>query len=137
MTVTAAELRRLLAAARHLAGDGGYALGYTLGVRRAHHGEAFSAEAGPHEEWMRTPRGRHATPDLRARRRGYRDGYEGRLPSPDEPAATRRSGEHAAPRASLGLVPVELLARVDAAARAAGVSRRAWLITALEAALVS
>ncbi len=84
---------------------------------------------------MRKPRGKHATPDLRARRRGYRDGYEGRSPSPDEPPATSRSGAHVAPQLRLGHVPAELLARVDAAARAAGVSRRAWIIAALEAAL--
>lgn len=109
-----------------------YGFGYRLGAQRKRFGLEFSADAGPHETWMRPSNG-HVNEVLRERRRGYRDGFTGRAENPEGKA---RSGSSSRSVVPLGIsVAPELAARVDAAAKAGGVSRSAWVRAAIEAKL--
>lgn len=110
-----------------------YATGAMLGLRRARYGVDFSAsESGSHDEWMKVPRGGRATPELRWRRLGYRDGFAGRVQMPVEGDRRGSSGSEARPaRGDMGKAPSELLAVVDLEAAREGVSRQAWILAAI------
>ncbi len=129
-----AAFAKLIAGARiaaHVNSD--YARGYELGARRAHHGIEFDPRRGLHADWVR--RGtRHDPRPLLNERRGYRDGFAGRRANPE--GLGTRGTETRTGSASLNLrIPIELAARVDAAADAAGSSQSAWVREAIEAKL--
>jgi len=71
--------------------DGGdYFSGYTRGLRRHYHGEAFGTP-GEHDRWMEL-----VDDDLDAARvqrgQGYRDGFNGMRPNPDRWAYCTQNG---------------------------------------------